>query len=264
MPIGAYFKGEGNKVMRAMRKTYSDPKKAKSVFYATANARGMTADADPGETRTYTITAPAEVLERFERFLALVQWCAGVGHSTTCGFSIDGDGADRFEVEENLPEFEEDDVITRGSPSGEGSYEMVRANDCMDHRARMHSALDRVMDRKRRMKDDFEGEGGFEHSEHRSRPLQPYDDVRSKDAPAEMYDPAQSKTGRAAIRARLHATLDRCIDAVRGRKAGDAKSECARCGKETSRMISTPQGRVCETCAVKMGVKRDPRERDTR
>lgn len=39
MPIGKYFHGHGNEVMADMKKTYSDPKKAKSVFYATANKR---------------------------------------------------------------------------------------------------------------------------------------------------------------------------------------------------------------------------------
>ncbi len=36
MPISEYFKGEGDKVMKSMKKTYG-PKKAKQVFYATAN-----------------------------------------------------------------------------------------------------------------------------------------------------------------------------------------------------------------------------------
>ncbi len=40
MPIGAYFKGGGNKVMSNMKKEYGD-KKGKSMFYATANAKGM-------------------------------------------------------------------------------------------------------------------------------------------------------------------------------------------------------------------------------
>ncbi len=41
MPIDKYFKGHGDEVMSSMSKTYKDPKKAKSVFYATANAKGM-------------------------------------------------------------------------------------------------------------------------------------------------------------------------------------------------------------------------------
>jgi hypothetical protein len=39
MPISAYFKGEGSKVMSSMRKEYGP--RAKSVFYATANKTGM-------------------------------------------------------------------------------------------------------------------------------------------------------------------------------------------------------------------------------
>jgi hypothetical protein len=36
MPIGAYYKGEGKKVMASMKDRYGD-KKGESVFYATAN-----------------------------------------------------------------------------------------------------------------------------------------------------------------------------------------------------------------------------------
>ena len=42
MPVSEYFAGSGSKVMRNMQKEYGD-KKGKSVFYATANKRGMTA-----------------------------------------------------------------------------------------------------------------------------------------------------------------------------------------------------------------------------
>jgi hypothetical protein len=37
MPINKYFGGSGEKVMSAMKSTYKNPKKAKQVFYATAN-----------------------------------------------------------------------------------------------------------------------------------------------------------------------------------------------------------------------------------
>lgn len=50
------------------------------------------------ETRTYTIEATKEVLNRFEKFLSHVQWCSCVGHSTAVAFPIDGDGPDRFKV----------------------------------------------------------------------------------------------------------------------------------------------------------------------
>lgn len=42
MPLDSYFKGKGSKVMSSMQTTYG-AKKGKSVFYATANKRGMTA-----------------------------------------------------------------------------------------------------------------------------------------------------------------------------------------------------------------------------
>lgn len=44
MPISKYFKGHGDAVMASMDKTYG-PKKAKQVFYATANARGVNPEA---------------------------------------------------------------------------------------------------------------------------------------------------------------------------------------------------------------------------
>lgn len=48
--------------------------------------------------KTYTVEASSEVIARFDRFLRHLQWCAGVGHSTTVAMEIDGDGADRFSV----------------------------------------------------------------------------------------------------------------------------------------------------------------------
>lgn len=40
MPVSSYFKGSGDKVMKNMKEEYGD-KKGKSVFYATANSKGM-------------------------------------------------------------------------------------------------------------------------------------------------------------------------------------------------------------------------------
>ncbi len=40
MPVGEYYKGEGARVMRAMKKRYG-AKAGKRVFYATANKREM-------------------------------------------------------------------------------------------------------------------------------------------------------------------------------------------------------------------------------
>lgn len=41
MPMGKYVSGKGAEVMDSMQKTYQDPKKAKQVFYATANKNGQ-------------------------------------------------------------------------------------------------------------------------------------------------------------------------------------------------------------------------------
>lgn len=43
MPVERYFKGEGDKVMKSMKKNYGD-KEGERVFYATANAKHMTPD----------------------------------------------------------------------------------------------------------------------------------------------------------------------------------------------------------------------------
>jgi hypothetical protein len=40
MPLSKYFKGHGEEVMSNMKKQYG-AKKAKQVFYATANKRGV-------------------------------------------------------------------------------------------------------------------------------------------------------------------------------------------------------------------------------
>lgn len=42
MPLSEYFKGKGEKVMSDMKDRYGE-KKGKSVFYATANKKGMAA-----------------------------------------------------------------------------------------------------------------------------------------------------------------------------------------------------------------------------
>lgn len=40
MPLKKYFKGKGEEVMKNMKKKYGD-KKGESVFYGTANKRGL-------------------------------------------------------------------------------------------------------------------------------------------------------------------------------------------------------------------------------
>lgn len=39
MPINKYYKGHGDEVMKSMRKKYGN--RAKEVFYATANKKGL-------------------------------------------------------------------------------------------------------------------------------------------------------------------------------------------------------------------------------
>ena len=58
---------------------------------------------DDEVVKTFEITAPKDVMDRLERFLSHVQHCAGVGHSTNVGMSIDGDGPDYFYVKPDLP-----------------------------------------------------------------------------------------------------------------------------------------------------------------
>lgn len=52
MPVSDYFGGSGSRVMRGMRQTYGNAKRAKSVFYATANKQRQTPK-DRGEGRPY-------------------------------------------------------------------------------------------------------------------------------------------------------------------------------------------------------------------
>ena len=55
MPVSEYFKGSGDKVMSNMQKEYG-AKKGKSVFYATANKKGMNR---PGK-KNKKMTGPSE------------------------------------------------------------------------------------------------------------------------------------------------------------------------------------------------------------
>jgi hypothetical protein len=47
------------------------------------------------QTRIYQIEAPAEVLDRFESLMLLLQRNASIGHSAKVGMPLDGDGWDR-------------------------------------------------------------------------------------------------------------------------------------------------------------------------
>lgn len=77
-------------------------------------------DSDNKVAKTYKISATPEVLDRFEQFLEYVRWCSSVGHSCAVKFSIDGDGADRFDVvSPELPKVSEEDgrkMEAQGAP----------------------------------------------------------------------------------------------------------------------------------------------------
>ena len=50
------------------------------------------------ETRVFEITTSPEVMHRIERFLALLHFNSGFGHSGLFGMSLDGDGNEKVEV----------------------------------------------------------------------------------------------------------------------------------------------------------------------
>ena len=52
------------------------------------------------EKRTYTIKAPTDVLERFERFMTMLYSAGRSGHSGTFAMSFDGDGCEFFNVDD--------------------------------------------------------------------------------------------------------------------------------------------------------------------
>lgn len=54
---------------------------------------------DPKETREYSVTSNGEFLDRFERFMAVMQTLGAWGASRTLKLYVDGDGADRPSVE---------------------------------------------------------------------------------------------------------------------------------------------------------------------
>ena len=49
-------------------------------------------------TRWFKVETSPEVMDRFERFLALLHWNSRHGHSGMFAMSLDGDGIDRFSV----------------------------------------------------------------------------------------------------------------------------------------------------------------------
>jgi hypothetical protein len=56
--------------------------------------------ADKKVTKTFTVTATPGVMRRFERFMALLHYNAGFGHSAHFAMFLDGDGWDKFELAE--------------------------------------------------------------------------------------------------------------------------------------------------------------------
>ncbi len=50
------------------------------------------------ETKTFTITASPILLRRIERFLALLHFNSGFGHSGIFAMSLDGDGNEKVKV----------------------------------------------------------------------------------------------------------------------------------------------------------------------
>ena len=51
------------------------------------------------QTRIYAVSASEEVLERFERFLAMLNYNSMWGHSGTFCMPLDGDGSESFIVD---------------------------------------------------------------------------------------------------------------------------------------------------------------------
>lgn len=50
-------------------------------------------------TKTFTITTTPELINRLERFFALLHFNSNFGHSNLFGMWLDGDGPDRFKVD---------------------------------------------------------------------------------------------------------------------------------------------------------------------
>ena len=53
-------------------------------------------------TKTFAITTSPDVMERFERFLALLHYNSCFGHSGLFAMPLDGDGSDKVEVSPRL------------------------------------------------------------------------------------------------------------------------------------------------------------------
>ena len=75
-------------------------------------------------TKTFTITANKRVMQRFERFLALLHFNSIFGHSSTFAMPLDGDGEDVFSVYPVPKEYKQDvDLIGGVGLSVEIAYD---------------------------------------------------------------------------------------------------------------------------------------------
>lgn len=50
------------------------------------------------KTKTFTITTSPRLMKRIERFLALLHFNSGFGHSGTFAMSLDGDGCEKVKI----------------------------------------------------------------------------------------------------------------------------------------------------------------------
>jgi len=79
-------------------------------------------EATPGaETRTYTIKARPQDLDKIEQLLAWMNMTAG-GHSGSASISIDGDGAARIQVEKKDGKLSKHDYEDNEAWSGKTEF----------------------------------------------------------------------------------------------------------------------------------------------
>lgn len=79
----------------------------------------------PTKTMTLTISGTGEAFETLVNFLAAAQWASQVGHSGKFGCFIDGDGADKIEIE-GLPQNQGARMAKATCEHG-GDYEIFHA-----------------------------------------------------------------------------------------------------------------------------------------
>jgi len=65
------------------------------------------------EKKVFEITANSAVMRRFERFLSMLHYNSGWGHSALFAMPLDGDGNERFTVSPK-PDYSEDVELTAG------------------------------------------------------------------------------------------------------------------------------------------------------